>query len=416
MPRDYTAVVQASVEEETRLADLSKRQQQEQQFARRFKSSMSRMLKAPTFNHLCLGRSKFFYNRDQKFLQAISREFQIELFPPGKNIITEGDMRESLYFLHRGEVEILVGPTESRVATLSDGNVFGEMAVFGSHRRAATVRAVEACDCRVIHHRVFTQILSQFPEEQEFFAKMAAERLGETMKARAEDEEAHMVSEPPRLASTHRKLRRGLSRCGTAQFPKESGTSCRNRVDEGELVVERAATEPEPGSREAPIMQEVVAASPSDTETDCWAAAPEMTMISMPSSPRAKLETRFAQAAVVHEEEQKPLKLAPLNRGGSCSRRSSASTGHSRSRRSSCESTHSQWATKTWQEQFQVMLMTPAPGCPALYPDPLKRSGRLPAISKSFQAHFDTTVPFTVSALECAARVLSQESPMHFPT
>jgi len=171
-------------------------------FSRRYESTVSKSLKVPTFNHQCLARSKFFFNRDTAFLQAISRELQIELFPPGSNVITEGETGEKMYFLHRGEVEILVGPNQTKVAKLEDGNVFGEMALFGSQKRAATVRAVEACDCRVIHHRLFGQILKKFPEEQKFFASVAAERLGQTKQVvrqqQHEQEENHFALDSAR--------------------------------------------------------------------------------------------------------------------------------------------------------------------------------------------------------------------------
>lgn len=120
-------------------------------------------------------------------MMAVSRELNIEVFPPGAHIISEGEHGEKMYFLHRGEVEILVGPQETKVATLSDGNVFGEMALFGSCKRTATVRARESCDCRVIHHRVFGQILRSFPSELKFFRGMAAERLGQTRQAKREE-------------------------------------------------------------------------------------------------------------------------------------------------------------------------------------------------------------------------------------
>jgi len=173
-------------------------------FSRRYESTVSKSLKVPTFNHQCLARSKFFFNRDMNFLQAISRELQIELFPPKANIITEGEMGEKMYFLHRGEVEILVGPNEHKVTQLSDGNVFGEMVLFGSGKRAATVRAVEACDCRVIHHRLFGQILKKFPDEQKFFAQVAAERLGQTkqVKQQQKGDDEQPVQEPSRRASS----------------------------------------------------------------------------------------------------------------------------------------------------------------------------------------------------------------------
>eukprot|EP00932_Pfiesteria_piscicida_P013389 SRR837773.24944.p2 GENE.SRR837773.24944~~SRR837773.24944.p2 ORF type:complete len:155 (-),score=60.90 SRR837773.24944:184-591(-) len=110
-------------------------------------------------------------------------------------------MGEKMYFLHRGEVEILIGAGQTKVAQLSDGNVFGEMAVFGSAKRAATVRAMESCDCRVIHHRVFSGILKKFPKEHEFFMQLYAERLGQTNKAKQDEEDDLLSARPSKEGS-----------------------------------------------------------------------------------------------------------------------------------------------------------------------------------------------------------------------
>jgi len=81
-----------------------------------------------------------------------------------------------MYFLHRGTVEVLVGTPPVRVATLQDGSIFGEMALFGSPKRAATIRATEFCDCRVISHPIFHLMLQSYPEERRLFTAMARER------------------------------------------------------------------------------------------------------------------------------------------------------------------------------------------------------------------------------------------------
>jgi CRP-like cAMP-binding protein len=49
-----------------------------------------------------------------------------------------------MYVVQRGEVEMIQrkGDNEFRIALLSDGDLFGEMALFDEERRPATVRAV----------------------------------------------------------------------------------------------------------------------------------------------------------------------------------------------------------------------------------------------------------------------------------
>jgi len=89
-----------------------------------------------------------------------------------------------MYFMYRGEVEVLIGPDEKRVATLQDGSLFGEMALLGNGKRAATIRAIEVSDCRVIHATAFHTCLKRFPKERKYFDQLAQERLAEINKTK----------------------------------------------------------------------------------------------------------------------------------------------------------------------------------------------------------------------------------------
>lgn len=169
---------------------------------RRFESLTSKAFRSASFSSQCLSRSKFFYNRDARFLQDVARELDTELYAPGQDIITEGEKDEKLYFLHRGEVEIIVGHGEhaESVARLEDGNVIGEMALFGQCTRTATVRALSVCDCRAINFRVIQRILKRYPEERKYFAAMAAERMGKTKQLKQEERARQQIE----VAATRR--------------------------------------------------------------------------------------------------------------------------------------------------------------------------------------------------------------------
>ena len=75
------------------------------------------------------------------------------------------------------EVLIASGQEQRRVAILESGSAFGEMALFGISKRTATIRALEACECRTVSIFSFRNILEQFPEEQRSFAEIAEKRL-----------------------------------------------------------------------------------------------------------------------------------------------------------------------------------------------------------------------------------------------
>lgn len=112
-----------------------------------------------------------FKERDKAFLEKINEYLQLEIFVAGQDIITEGDISDRMYFLHRGQVEMLMD--KQHVTHLHSGSAFGESGLVGTKKRTAvaTVRAVEFCDCRTIQFSHFQSILKLFPNEKAYFEK-----------------------------------------------------------------------------------------------------------------------------------------------------------------------------------------------------------------------------------------------------
>jgi len=129
-------------------------------------------------SHECLRGNPLFADRGRYFLEYLISYFEIELYPAGAEIMKAGDTGEKCYLLHRGMVEVLT-PAMQPVATLHSGAFFGELALFGAGKRTATIRALEFCDCRAIHHHHFHSILRKFRTERQYFEKIAAERLAQ---------------------------------------------------------------------------------------------------------------------------------------------------------------------------------------------------------------------------------------------
>jgi len=130
-----------------------------------------------------LKKYEFLKNCTPLFLRFLIDELQCEMFMPGANIINEGDIGDKIYLLRHGEAEVLVGPELKKVAVLKEGAAFGEMALFDpSGKRSATVRATELCDCRTLNRRQFMSFLECFPEDKEFFRRVAKQRMAELQK------------------------------------------------------------------------------------------------------------------------------------------------------------------------------------------------------------------------------------------
>lgn len=122
-------------------------------------------------------QAAFFKGRSEVFINTVMDFFQLETFMEGEFIMREGDIGDKLLFLHRGRVDVLVGSSMVKVATLGHGTIFGEMALLGAPKRTATIRAAEFCDCRSLDKHTFQRLLRKFPEERAVFEVMAKERM-----------------------------------------------------------------------------------------------------------------------------------------------------------------------------------------------------------------------------------------------
>jgi len=92
-----------------------------------------------------LARNHLFAGLDDGQRAALASRFMVERIPACSQIVEEGDKAEKLYVVLEGRVDVgKRGQAEGEsqhLATLSAGDVFGEMAVLESAARSATVRA-----------------------------------------------------------------------------------------------------------------------------------------------------------------------------------------------------------------------------------------------------------------------------------
>lgn len=150
-------------------------------------------------SHSCLAKLSFFKGRDPALIEALTEYLELEVFVEGTSIMKVGEIGEKMYFLSRGEVEVLVGPDLTRVATLGAGSVFGEGALIGNAKRTATVRAIEFCDCRSVHRHAFQTILKSFPVERKYFEQMYQDRVNDAK----EKSEEKASEKPPAAGEEH---------------------------------------------------------------------------------------------------------------------------------------------------------------------------------------------------------------------
>ncbi|PYS70225.1 MAG: hypothetical protein DMF69_14255, partial [Acidobacteria bacterium] len=88
------------------------------------------------------------------------------VFAPGELVIREGEEGASMFVVHKGRVKVQINENgrAKAVATLNEGDFFGEMALFTGEPRTASVVAVEETEVLEIGHSAMKQVFDRNPD------------------------------------------------------------------------------------------------------------------------------------------------------------------------------------------------------------------------------------------------------------
>lgn len=116
-----------------------------------------------------------FSKLDKKGLQAVALIADELDLPAGKELATEGDRGREFFVLLKGEAEVTKGGQS--IATMKEGDFFGEIALVTKMPRTATVTAKSNVDVLVITERAFDSLVKHTPEIGRGVAEALMERL-----------------------------------------------------------------------------------------------------------------------------------------------------------------------------------------------------------------------------------------------
>ncbi|GAC1439283.1 MAG: Crp/Fnr family transcriptional regulator [Solirubrobacteraceae bacterium] len=94
-----------------------------------------------------LSRVPVFETLSVEDLSKIAEVAVPRTFEPGQVVFREGDASDTCYLVREGHARAVRAHTDGRtitLATFGPGDIFGELAMFESERRSATVEAIEA--------------------------------------------------------------------------------------------------------------------------------------------------------------------------------------------------------------------------------------------------------------------------------
>ena len=117
----------------------------------------------------------------ERFLEHCHRKH----YPNRSVIIHAGDSPNTLYYITRGSVRVMIEDErghEMVLAYLNKGDFFGEMGMFGTDQRSALVVARESCEIAEIAYSKFRLLAQQDPQILFALASQMAARLRKTSR------------------------------------------------------------------------------------------------------------------------------------------------------------------------------------------------------------------------------------------
>jgi ATP-binding cassette subfamily B protein len=124
-----------------------------------------------------------FKDLDQSYLQEISDMFITERVPPGRTVITEGDEGSRFYIIIRGKVAVSATGEDGRarrVATLDDGDYFGEIALLTDSPTTATVETLMPSIFLILQREQLQKLMHQHAELGAQVRQALKRRVAET--------------------------------------------------------------------------------------------------------------------------------------------------------------------------------------------------------------------------------------------
>ncbi|MBQ75425.1 MAG: cAMP-activated global transcriptional regulator CRP [Gammaproteobacteria bacterium] len=104
-------------------------------------------------------------------------------YPRGATIIYAGEDSDSIYYITKGSVTVLIEDDSGHeiiVAYLNEGDFFGEMAMFGEGTRTAWVKAKAECEVAEVSYQKFAELRQKDSGMLYELATQLADRLDKT--------------------------------------------------------------------------------------------------------------------------------------------------------------------------------------------------------------------------------------------
>lgn len=118
-----------------------------------------------------------FRDASDEFLREIALQLKPAIFTPGEYVVKRGEVGKEMFFVIQGELVVLDDDESSVIATLSDEDFFGEIALFKDQKRTASVKSITYSDVYKLDKKTFDYVLDRFADFKDEIRKKAEKRM-----------------------------------------------------------------------------------------------------------------------------------------------------------------------------------------------------------------------------------------------
>ena len=122
------------------------------------------LLKMRAIIHPLIEKVSFFRSASADFIRDIVPRLECRQFDAKETLIRQGDVGDAMYFLTRGQVEVVQEETGKQLAVLREGAYFGEVAILMDVPRTATNRAITDCEVYELKRAGVLGLTRTYPE------------------------------------------------------------------------------------------------------------------------------------------------------------------------------------------------------------------------------------------------------------
>ena len=126
---------------------------------------------------LTLMKVPLFSSLSVEDFQSVAEKLEEKEFAKGDYMVKQGELGDYFYVLKKGEADVVLEDEQKKVATLKEGDFFGEIALLVGVERTASVIAMSDITAIIMNKKGFNELLKENPTVAANLSKTLVLRL-----------------------------------------------------------------------------------------------------------------------------------------------------------------------------------------------------------------------------------------------